>query len=271
MRKIDMHIHTCMSDGEFNIFEILNLAKSNNCSLLAITDHEYIEDYHYLSTPELRIYNGIEFNTAIKGLHILGYEFQNITEIQKIMKKLHNDNETVTYELITLLAKDGYDISVEQVKQFLKEKHIECNYLDKRHVVKYLINRKYSNSVYETYSKIIGRGTKYYLPLKKMSEKEILRIINDCGGYAAIAHPFTLNFSYNELYCMLKELKKYGLSGIEVINGNDKDNNVFKYKQLANELKLYETFGSDFHSLQSHPIGIGCEDSSYQKILKIGR
>jgi len=41
--KVDMHVHSYLSDGTKSPFEILELAKNLNLSGLSITDHDTIE------------------------------------------------------------------------------------------------------------------------------------------------------------------------------------------------------------------------------------
>ena len=40
---IDLHVHTTASDGEYMPSEIVKMAKENNVTTVAITDHDTIE------------------------------------------------------------------------------------------------------------------------------------------------------------------------------------------------------------------------------------
>ena len=44
-RTIDLHIHTTCSDGALTPCEIIDLAKKNNVSVIAIADHDTTEAY----------------------------------------------------------------------------------------------------------------------------------------------------------------------------------------------------------------------------------
>ena len=123
MVKIDLHIHTNLSDGSHTITEVINNSKINNCNAISITDHEIVEDYSELAKKNsINIINGIEFNSSQKGLHILGYGIKDITKMMSYMNLLHKENEYVSYLLIKKLKSIGIDISINQVKIFLKEK-----------------------------------------------------------------------------------------------------------------------------------------------------
>ena len=44
MEKIDLHIHTNLSDGVLTPEEVVNLALKNGCKKIAITDHDIYND-----------------------------------------------------------------------------------------------------------------------------------------------------------------------------------------------------------------------------------
>ncbi len=44
MNKIDLHIHTCASDGTWTAEEVVKEVKQKNISVFAITDHDTIEN-----------------------------------------------------------------------------------------------------------------------------------------------------------------------------------------------------------------------------------
>ena len=74
MSKIDLHLHTNLSDGLLSPENVIILAKENGCQTIAITDHELCENYELLSQKyDINIISGIEFNTSISNLHLLGY------------------------------------------------------------------------------------------------------------------------------------------------------------------------------------------------------
>ena len=268
MEKIDLHVHTNLSDGDCNINEIVEICKSNNCRKIAITDHEVIMDYAVVALQnDLDIINGIEFNTEERGMHILGYGIKDINNVQKQMDLLHMENEGVSLKLIKKLQKLNYDISKEQVLAYLSLNNIKCKYLDKRHIVRYLIYKGYAENVLDAYKNIIGRGTSLYLPLKKFASKEILELVANNGGISVLAHPDTLGLNIDELDIKVKELVEFGLNGIEVINGNCDNHNVQEYKKLSDKYSILETVGSDFHSIKDNNLGIETNSEIFDKRL----
>ncbi len=75
-KNVDLHIHSCESDGRMNPYEIVEQAKQLGKKYIAIADHNTVDAY--LSTNILReeaVIPAVEFDCFYKGvlIHILGY------------------------------------------------------------------------------------------------------------------------------------------------------------------------------------------------------
>ena len=132
--------------------------------------------------------------------------------------------------------------------------------MDKRHIVKYLIEKGITKNVYDTYKNLIGVGTDLYIPLKKISPSDIISKIDSCGGISVLAHPFTIDKNLEKLEVIIKELIDYGLVGIEVINGKNPREFQLQYELLAKKFNLIKTVGSDFHDINLSSIGIDYDE-----------
>lgn len=270
---VDFHLHSNCSDGLLLPEELVKESLKNNCSIIALTDHDIVNDYSYMEENyNLPIISGIEFNTSINKLHLLGYGIKKIDELNKKLYDLRKYNENVCIEVILKLQAAGYDISVEKVIDFLKNSNLEYKILDKRKLVKYLIYKGYVNNTHAAYQNLIGQQQRFYVPNKKMSPEEAINCIIECGGVAVLAHPNTINLDAADLEKEIKLLKDNGLTGVEVFNGKAKLNYGL-ILDLANKYDLIQTFGSDFHNPEIDKIGIFIENDEQvekfcQKIKK---
>ena len=270
---VDFHLHSNCSDGLLSPEELVKESLKNNCSIIALTDHDIVNDYSYMEENyNLPIISGIEFNTSINKLHLLGYGIKKIDELNKKLYDLRKYNENVCIEVILKLQAAGYDISVEKVIDFLKNSNLEYKILDKRKLVKYLIYKGYVNNTHAAYQNLIGQQQRFYVPNKKMSPEEAINCIIECGGVAVLAHPNTINLDAADLEKEIKLLKDNGLTGVEVFNGKAKLNYGL-ILDLANKYDLIQTFGSDFHNPEIDKIGIFIENGEQvekfcQKIKK---
>lgn len=269
MEKIDLHLHTNLSDGEFSPDKLVKRCVNVGCKKIAITDHDRINDYSDLSIKYgIPIVSGIEFNTSYDGMHILGYGFDKIFEIQNKMYVLARENEEVCYKIIDHLYSDGFDISVEQVLECMKNMGISVCYLSKKHIVKYLIHKEYVKNVFSAYNELMGSEQKYYHPIKKLSKYEVLDLIKSMGGVAVLAHPSTLYLSDYDLEKEVRGLMAYGLDGIEVKNRCITSFQSISYQEIANKLGLISTMGSDFHSPHLDIIGVEASEEIYENLQK---
>ena len=81
-RIIDLHMHTTCSDGALSPFEIVDKAKENGVSTIAIADHDntaaYTDElFAYAKEKGVEIIPAVEMSTHQKkiGVHVLGYNF----------------------------------------------------------------------------------------------------------------------------------------------------------------------------------------------------
>lgn len=267
MNKIDLHIHTNLSDGLLSPEDVVKSAVREGCKMISITDHELLNDYSDLESKyEIKIVSGIEFNTSITNLHLLGYGMSDLQGITDEMTRLRLHNEKVCYEVIQRLKEDGFDISVDKILNYLESIKLSSEILDKRKIVKYLMFKGYSDSIIGTYNTLIGANQKYYVPNKKISPQDIIELVKQCNGITILAHPTTLNLCYDDLVEEIQRLQKSGLSGIEIINGKIKNEIFYKYQKIARELGMLEIVGSDFHQPDIDRIGIEVDDNIYENI-----
>ena len=78
--KIDLHMHTTASDGEYSPTEVVKMVKEKKIEIFAITDHDTTsgidEALEEANRQGLRLIPGIEFSAKdneAKKVHILGY------------------------------------------------------------------------------------------------------------------------------------------------------------------------------------------------------
>ena len=270
MEKIDLHLHTTYSDGNLDITSLILEAKRRKIKTIAITDHETIIGLNgykkAIKKYGINIIPAIEMNVALSGVHILGYGIENLSKIEKNFDDLKIENENIVYDIIKYLKKDGIKIDESDVTQNTMEYHqnkkdiIENNndifkYKKEFVIVKNDIARTMKDlgivtSIDEAYKLYLSRnGKKYCIKTKKINVRDAIELIDSCGGVTSLAHPMTVKTKKESLISICKKLKSYGLSGIEVDGNRFSNNQVMQYKNIAENLNLIETVGSDFHRI----------------------
>ena len=299
MNKIqaDLHIHSIYSDGTLSPEEILKLAIQKNLQFFSITDHNCIspeiKDPRFIPGIEISVEDEINGH-LIKGLEILGYGFdiekmkERIEPLRKeimenIIKCIENFNK-FDFKSNLFTPKNFKKITIKDFFEFRCKKELSQEELDnlikksapsKIDFAEFLYKNffDFSNRLQETYgnlpmlfkkefSNTIFKATKN----KKLTFKEAICIVKECGGIAILAHPALCNaFSkkwFGETYegidafDFIKSLKeKYSLDGVELHNyagvvkySKNATNLINKYfKELAIKLNLINTWGSDCH------------------------
>ena len=120
----------------------------------------------------------------------------------------------------------------------------------KNDVARTMRDLKIVESVNEAYNLYLNRdGKKYCIKTKKIDVRDAIELIDSCGGTTSLAHPMTVRTKKESLINICKELKSYGLSGIEVDGNRFSNKQRIQYRNIAESLNLIETIGSDFHRL----------------------
>ena len=104
--NVDLHIHSCESDGKMTPNEIAETAKKQNKKYIAIADHNTIDAY--LSTNVLResiVIPAVEFDCFYKGIviHIIGYGINiDSDELRPILSENKMGQKHLFYRLLKL-------------------------------------------------------------------------------------------------------------------------------------------------------------------------
>jgi hypothetical protein len=239
--------------------EIVEKYTKEEYGIIAITDHEVIEGIKPTEElgkkDNLRVIPGIELATVHKGieLHILGYyidiENQHLKdEVEKLAEFRRIRNE----KLLLTLQNMGYHIKEEDLIQ-----RPEQTYIGKPNFARALIKKGYINTVAEAFEpgKFLESEEIKAIKREKPTTEDAIKLINEAGGIAVLAHPYRIKGlgergsqqfkeNFEEL---LRELKKAGLKGLECVYPRHTDEERLFFISLASKYHLHITEGSDFH------------------------
>ncbi|MBR4178785.1 MAG: PHP domain-containing protein [Bacilli bacterium] len=261
-KVIDLHCHTVHSDGELTPIEILNLAIDNGISTLAITDHDNIDgvkrvrkDYSdFLNQSGLEFINGVELSVKVNHgrMHMLGYNIDIYNK--ELNDKLNEMKNNSMYSMISyfndLRREKNISFSTEDIlKVFNKSGNI-----GRPQIAKLLVKYGYVNSVQEGFDKYLIDMYERVRKLNKgINYKEAIELIKNAGGYAILAHPYSLEMNELELLKTIRELISCGLDGIEVYHSNHTKEQMKLYLEIAKKYNLLYSVGSDFHGKNVKP------------------
>lgn len=277
-KRVDLHTHSIYSDGSKPPKEVSEEAKRNNVGILALTDHDNIDgskELIALHDPEIYVYSGVELTAKVnKGrLHILGYNID--LENEELNKRLKETHEASIYNIllyVELLKKD-YGITIPQQKlDWLL--NLKGN-VGRPQLALILIELGYAKNVQDAFDKyLIAVYDKMRHIKKGLTKEEAIPLIVNAGGVASLAHPSTLKLNRDELKKELLIMKSLGLQCIEIIHSNETPETRRLHLELAKELGLMISGGTDYHGHEIKPdidLGYGRNENVtiYEKDLSL--
>jgi len=269
--KADLHVHTDISDGFYDLKGTINIAKSNGVTHLAITNHDTIKGLEEAidegDRQGITIIPGIEISACDmqsgKKVHILGYSFDLVgTNIKKLCDPILERRKANSQWQVESLIREGFNIDIEKIHQRSKKSGV----IYKQHIMAELIHENYNDEKYKSlYKQIFKGGGICARDIKYVDMIESVKAIKADNGLAIIAHPGQLD-SYN----FIEELVVAGLDGIELNHESHSPEDHLKIIEYSNKYDLILTGGSDFHGRYGTTINIGDVEcpSEYNYIFK---
>ncbi len=259
MSRIDLHLHTTYSDGSLPPAEVLALAKKAGVSALAITDHDILDGLpeSMLAGAELgiEIIPGVEISSCHgdNELHILGYFLDwKDPEFNRRLTTLRDSRHVRNPRIIQKLNEVGLDITYEEVKTLAGMASV-----GRPHIARVLMNKGYVTSAKEAFDRYLSNGAAAYVARELPAPSEAIAWIKAARGVAVLAHPTWVKESAEGLFKLCEKLKQEGLGGIEVHYSTHNKQQTSEYLNLAKQLDLLVTGGSDFHGITKPDIEVG--------------
>ncbi|WP_103108807.1 PHP domain-containing protein [Brevibacillus reuszeri] len=242
----DLHTHTKASDGTCEPAENVRLAKEAGLNALAITDHDTVSGVPeaLAAGKELgtEVIPGVEVSSVGRGqdIHVLGYFIPyEDSAFQERLVGLRETRHERNQLLIAKLQELGIPITLESV--YRRKQGTDKN-IGRPHIAEELIELGIVATIEEAFEKYLGKGAAAYVNPPRITPQEAIRLIQDAGGAAVLAHPGL--YDDDEL---VQELIAFGLDGIEVNHPDNTEEQRLVYSTWAKEHGLVMTGGSDFH------------------------
>jgi hypothetical protein len=264
-RFIDLHSHTTASDGSFTPSELVGIAQRSDLAALAITDHDTFDGYEqalpHARAVGLDLVRGIELNSRFFPadspnpiyVHVLGY-FPNEEPSAGFLTWLsgeRDDRRRRNRLLVEALRNRDVDISLEEVEARGR------SLAGRTHFAHILVDKGYARDSEDAFRRYLGETAPSYVERQSLSTNEVVRIIREAGGIPTVAHPVRLRLPRAEEREALVKLKDSGLLALEVYHSDHSPELQAYYRQLAQELDLLPTGGSDFHGSPKPAIALG--------------
>lgn len=258
-RLIDLHTHSIRSDGAQTPTEVVKTAAEAGLCAMALSDHDTLEGVAEAleagNTFDIEVVPAIELSAQCDTeLHILGY-FINPEDsgIRRAMKHAQDVRVLRQEEVTRKLNEIGVAITLDDVREMAGDSPILC----RAHFARVMVDRGYAESVQDAFDRYLACGNYAYSNLQPFSPREAIELIRNAGGIACAAHLHLIRLDDDTLFSFLKELKSYGLSGVEGYYTDYTPEMQAKYQAMARDLDLVLSGGTDYHGKNKPHISIG--------------
>lgn len=249
--KIDLHMHTTISDGTDTPEELIEAVKKAGLSLFAVTDHDAIRAAEIipplLEGQDLKFLPGVEFSCKDEDgkYHILGYGYDpKSNAIRSVVEHGHALRmKKVVARLEFLKTTFGFSFPPEEIDRLLS-----LNNPGKPHIGNLMVRYGYAKTKEEAIERYINQ---VHFKSEYVRPEEAIKGILSSGGIPVLAHPFYGSGSElilgEEMENRLLRLMKYGLQGLEAFYSGFTEKLRNSALSLAKKHDLYATAGSDYH------------------------
>ena len=248
---IDLHMHTCYSDGSDTPWQLVMKAAQQGLQSIAITDHDTVA-----ALPEARqagLVHGLEVLAGVElsvryehyhDVHMLGYLFDPQDErVLQRLQQLQQQRVQRGLEILTrvnaLLQQRG-QLPLDSAAVIQRAQGT----LTRPHVAEALIAQGYVRNIEEAFREFLIPCD---VPKAGLSPEEAMALLAQAGGVCVLAHPGILSTEPQELERLIATFKAMGMVGVEAYHHSHDAACVDFLQRCARRYGLVVTGGSDYH------------------------
>ncbi|MGA2028244.1 MAG: PHP domain-containing protein [Syntrophobacteraceae bacterium] len=285
MKKVGMHIHSCVSDGKDRPSVLIEKAVQDGLSAVCLTDHDLYHGIDEFQTEagkyDLKTMPAMEVSAHWQNrsyVHLLAYGIDFPGKEPLLRETLGKNWEAHNGVYDEIMKRLAVCYSVNFSRETIKKKIGQMGPINfVLPTIKFLegylgIEKgEFKRFAYDnrfTFENPVLQGL--YL-----SVEEAMELIKSAGAKAVLAHPgmfetYTIAGGksakdFEELFFFLVDL---GLSGIETYYPNHDREQTEYFEDLALRCRLWKTAGSDYHGEYKPNCGMSMPGMSYEDFLR---
>jgi len=259
---IDLHAHTTVSDGGDDPRELVRKASSLGLSAIAITDHDNdagcAEAVDEGTKLDVEVVPGVEISCDVEDLaargfnptsrptmHLLGYFIpQADNPLSEGLADLQYHRANRNRIIVDRLNELGIDITFEEVEA---EAGGPGSQIGRPHFAAVMVRHDAVPDYQTAFDEYLAKGAKAYIGRKLYRPVEAVELMIDARVVPVLAHPLTMNITFDEIERFTDELAEAGLRGIEGYHGDWTLEEQEPLRTYADRKGLIASGGSDYH------------------------
>jgi len=270
----DLHVHSTASDGSVEPQLLPALAARAGLAAFALTDHDTVRGVAaaIAAAPAgLEVIAGVELTgygpAAGEGtdveIHIGGlFIDHNDAELLEKLEHLQERRRSRMRQMGEKLRALGIEVDVERICQ-----RVSGSAVGRVHLAEELVERGYCRDLSDAFERYLGEGGPAYVPKERLTPPQAIELVLAAGGCPVLCHPGLTGVSDD----YVRGLAGSGLEAIEVHCPSHSPEDEKRFLDLARELDLAVTGGSDFHGEAKPDIHLGQEAVSIVELERLKR
>ena len=258
--NVDLHCHSCMSDGVLRPAELARRAHANGVEVLALTDHDEVsglaEAAQAAAELGMRFVPGVEVSVTWGGetIHVVGLRVNaGDPALAEGLARTREGRDARGREIAEQLAAVGIPGAWEGALRYVGNPAL----VSRTHFARYIVERGVCRDVKEVFQRFLVEGKPGFVPHRWARLAEAVAWIRDAGGIAVLAHPGRYRLDDNAMWALMSEFRDAGGEGIEVVCGSHSRDQYRRFARHALEFGFRASRGSDFHGPGESHVELG--------------
>ena len=252
---IDLHTHSCLSDGSLTPVELLTAARDAGIGILALTDHNATADLSPLQAafPELTLIQGAEITCRYldQELHVvaLGIDPEN-AQLRAVLRNNQPARRPYLSAILEKLRALGIDVGTYDE---LQAANPNSRHFGRMQIAKEMQRRGYvatADEAFDVYMGAHGQRLAYVAnPLKYVTLEEAVEAILNAGGIPVLAHLYYYLLDAEGERALVRRFQELAgeKAAMEVHYAAYTPEQRESLAAIADEFGLMHSCASDFH------------------------
>ena len=249
---IDLHLHTTASDGRCTPAELVERAARAGLTVMAVTDHDTtaaVDEFSAAGRARgIEVIAGIEITAVENGrdVHMLGYFFNPAdAQLSDFLARQRAQRIERVAAVGDRLARLGMPIDVAPLLALAKADGGRS--VGRPQIARAMITAGYVADSNEAFDRWLATGRPAFVPRAGAPPEDVIAIVHAAGGLVSLAHP-----GQTAVDPRISAYAKGGLDALEAFHPDHDRASTNRYREVASQLTLLVTGGSDFHGDPSH-------------------
>lgn len=254
--RVDLHLHSTASDGTVSPAEVARRAAAEGLDGIALTDHDTVDGVEEAATEARRL--GLRFlvgaelsaNEPDRSVHVLAYGFDpSNPELDRFFREYREHREERAREIVERFRQLGVSLEYRDV-----DREAGDGVPTRAHVARALVRKGEAENEREVFDRWLGRDGPAYVGKRPTPPASVFQLIHDAGGVSVLAHP-----GWHHGPEEIRRWAAEGLDGVEVHHPANHGKVRRRLEELADELDLLRSGGSDWHGPDADRAPLGAE------------